>query len=220
MQKITKKLLIFDWDGTLADSVNKIISCKQRLAKEHFLSIPSDETIKSVLGMEFMLALKKCFPNAQEKELEHFAERFQVLINSKEYQSDLFPFARKTLEELKKRKMKLAVATSKSRAALNHALQYAGISELFDLTCCGEEYYEKPNPAMLLHICSELKVHPSNSLYIGDTVIDVFFAKNASINVICTSFGAGNQNELIKHQPLKIINNWQNFLDIIDTQEN
>lgn len=211
-----QKLLVFDWDGTLADSVNCIILCKQQLAKNYQLSIPSAEIIKSVLGMNFDLALERCFPKTNQEILKRFGKEFQALMQTAMYHADLFPQTKTTLNHLKEIGFKLAIATSKSRKELDGAIHQTGLDMMFDLTCCGEEYSSKPNPEMLLHIMNKLSVEPKDTTYIGDTVIDINFAKNANVDVTCVSFGACEEKELSEHHPTKIIHNWNDLLQGIE----
>ena len=59
-----KRLIVFDWDGTIVDSVPDIISCKQSLALKHGLPIPAEKIIREVLGKPFNEAMATCFPTA------------------------------------------------------------------------------------------------------------------------------------------------------------
>ncbi|NNM60198.1 MAG: HAD hydrolase-like protein [Legionellales bacterium] len=122
-------LMIFDWDGTLADSVNAIVSCKHSLAAQHHLPPPQPEVIKQVLGMNFEEAMTICFPTATPSLFAILCREFQQLIQDELYQARLFPQVKEMLFALKTKNIKLAVATSKSRVALNKALIDTGLSD-------------------------------------------------------------------------------------------
>jgi phosphoglycolate phosphatase len=211
-----RKLLVFDWDGTLADSVNKIILCKQHLAKKHQLTKPSAKTVKAVMGMDFQLALERCFPLTDKETLKRFGEEFQTLMQTTIFQADLFPQTQAMLKHFKGIGLKLAIATSKSRKELNTAITHTELTDIFDLSCCAEEFRSKPNPNMLLHIMDELSTKPLDTLYIGDTIVDIDFARNANVDIACVSFGACSEEKLLKHQPKKIIHCWNDLLQGVE----
>lgn len=120
------------------------------------------------------------------------------------------------LNYLKQKKIKICVATSKDRNELNAALQYNGIETLFDETCCGKEYREKPNPAMLYHLLTQFKVGPDECLMIGDTVYDVLFAKNAGIKIVAVTFGAHTKASLKKMSPFAFIDHFYELEELIE----
>lgn len=210
------KLLVIDWDGTLADSVSQIVACKTFLAKKYHLPIPSEATIRRVLGRKFEIALATCFPNVSSLRLRMLAEEFHHLMQQETYQARLFPNVKEILQLCKKNGIKLAVATSKDRKELDKAIAYSHLEGIFDITCCGKEYKEKPDPAMLKRILTQLKVDPSECLMIGDTTTDIQFARNAGVNTICVTFGAHSLNELNAEKPLAFIADWKELPEVIN----
>lgn len=209
--------IIFDWDGTLADSVNAIIACKQFLAAQYHLPTPRPEVIKQVLGKGFDEAMAICFPTATPLLLTTLCHEFQAVIQQDVYQTKLFPYVKDMLLTLKANHIKLAVATSKSRVALNKALLDTGLSDnVFDMTCCSEEYEAKPHPRMLHYMMRELSVSAEDCLLVGDTTHDMLFAKNASIKAVGVSFGAHSPEELIASGASRLIDTWAEFLSLID----
>lgn len=202
-------LLICDWDGTIANSVPQIIACKQALAKKYDVPLPTATLIRNVLGKEFKQAMKICFPTISGTLLEQLCNEFKLLMQTDEYQAAVFPDALPILRKLKLSGYKLAVATSKSRAELDHAFETLKISGLFDVTCCAEEYEAKPSPKMLEVIFQKLMVAKKLSVMLGDAESDLLSAKNAGIKVICVTFGAQTKKQLIVHHPDAFINSWQ-----------
>lgn len=198
------KLLVFDWDGTLADSVSKIIQCKRFLAKKYNLPVPSDETIKHVLGMKFENAISLCFPTANQDCLSKLGEDFHLLMQQNEYQADLFPQAKEILLFLKNG-FKLAIATSKNKKELTTALIHHEITDIFEVVCCGNEYQSKPHPAMLNYIMEQCGVCPDETLMIGDTTTDIAFSKNAGVKVVAVTYGAHHENKLKLASPDELI---------------
>ena len=210
------KLIVFDWDGTLADSVSKITACKKALAAKYELTPPSAETVKSVLGTPFESALEKCFPTASQELLKKIGEEFHALMQEDIYQATLFPFAKEMLVSLKNKGFSLAIATSKNKAEMKKAIEYNGLENMFDLICCGKEYGEKPHPAMLKHIMIECRVTENECIMIGDTTTDMAFAKNAAVKAIAVNFGAHYHEKLKIYKPVAFLDNWKQLTGVIN----
>jgi phosphoglycolate phosphatase len=210
------KLIVFDWDGTLANSVGKIIECKKFLANKYNLPPPSEETVRSVLGLKFESAMAICFPTVSSSTLLELGKEFNTLMQQDTYQADLFPNVKEALATLKEQKFILAIATSKARCELDKALLYTGLTDSFDATCCSEEYEGKPLPAMLHHLMKQYKLQPDECLMIGDTTIDIIFAQNAGIKTICVTFGANTVTKLKAMKPLALIDDWLQLPKIIN----
>lgn len=215
MHTQTLKLLVFDWDVTLANSVSQIVACKQFLANKYNLPLPTEEDVRAVLGTRFESAMTICFPTATTSLLDQLSDEFHDLMQQSTYQAPLFPGAYDMLVAFKKLGLKLAVATSKARVELDKALQFTNLNNIFDITCCGEEYEHKPSPAMLNYILSITRVEPGEALMIGDTTTDIIFAKNANMEVITVTFGAHSASKLSTEHPLMLISDWQQLRDYV-----
>ncbi len=210
------KLLVFDWDGTLADSVGTILDCKQALAKQYDLAPPSEATVRAVLGMEFGQAMSLCFPEASQELLAKLKQDFMALMQQERYQADLFPHVKDILQTLKAQAFKLAIATGKSRRELDQALRIHDLGDIFEATCCAEEYIAKPHPAMLQHLMKTFQLEPDECLMIGDTTFDIQFALNAELKTVCVSFGAHSEAQLQIMKPLAMMDDWSEFLFILE----
>lgn len=210
------KCVIFDWDGTLADSISKITACKHFLALKYKLARPSVETVRNVLGLPFELALSTCFPTANKEILKQMGTEFHSLMQQDEYQADLYSGVKDMLASLKEQGIMLAIATSKDRRELNKALLFHKLTDVFDISCCGKEYKEKPDPTMINSIMAKLSLHANECLMIGDTTTDVEFANRAGIPVVCVSFGAHSKERLQRLAPSALIDNWEQIHGVIE----
>lgn len=210
------KLLVLDWDGTLANSIDSIIECKLKLAAKYQFPIPSYETSRYVLGMKLEDALRYCFPDVNETQLNTFKIEFLQEMADNVAPAALFPHVKETLINIRNKGIKLAVATSKSRKELDQAIGHHELTTLFDATCCGEEYEGKPHPAMLHFLMAQFNCQPEECLMIGDTTIDILFASNANIKTACVNFGAHSQEKLQNLKPLSIVSNWRDVITVIE----
>ena len=211
------KLIVFDWDGTLADSVSKIFECKQFLAKKHNLPIPSEQTVKHALGKKFEDAMSLCFPSLERHMLEKLGNEFHELMQTEIYQAALFPDVRQVLDQLKVVGFKLAIATSKHTKELETAISYHHLEGLFDIICCGIDYKNKPDPAMLCHIMDYTGIALDEAVMIGDTTTDICFAKNAGVAVVAVTYGAHAKEELQLASPDYLLDDLGQLPTLVET---
>jgi phosphoglycolate phosphatase len=210
------ELLIFDWDGTLMDSIGWIVHCLQTAADRVGCKVPPTQAAKDVIGLSLIRAMDTLFPEADTELREQL-----MCAYSQEYASralgpgDLFAGVREMLEELNGAGYRLAVATGKTRAGLQKALQATGTEELFCITRAADETASKPDPTMLLEIMSHIDVGPARTLMIGDSIHDLQMAQNAHISAIGVSCGAHSEEILQQYLPLLCLQQPTELLNFI-----
>jgi phosphoglycolate phosphatase len=99
----------------------------------------------------------------------------------------------------------LAVATGKSRAGLNRALDQMGWTGRFLTTRCADEGAPKPDPWMLRDICDELGLGVSEALMVGDTTHDLGMARAAGAAAIAVTYGAHPREALEAEPALAVV---------------
>jgi len=205
------QLLIFDWDGTLMDSVARIVDCLRKAGEDIFgeESRHSDE-LKDVIGLGLREALIQLHPTCNEQQIKDMSDsyRYQYMeINSTS--SVLFDGAENTLEKLEQQGYWLAVATGKGRQGLDQVLEITGMGPRFHITRCASETFSKPHPLMLEEILEQLGLEAHQALMIGDTEYDMEMAKNANMDRLGVSYGVHPAERLDKHQPIGCIDHIQ-----------
>lgn len=207
------KAIVFDWDGTLMDSISKIVESMQSSAQQLGLPVPDYEQAKNVIGISLLPALKQLFKIDDEKAAmdlfhtykEHFKDHAQV-------SSPLFVGAIELLEELKQRGYILAVATGKARQGLDHNWHHSNTKHFFNVSRTADDAQSKPSPDMLQQILSELNLSADQVLMVGDTTYDMAMAEAINMDRIGVSFGVHNAQELNQHNPLAIIDSLDDLL--------
>ena len=209
-------LLIFDWDGTLIDSIDWIAQCLQHAGKHYGFTVPDDTAAKNVIGLSIKNAIQTLFPSADEHTqtqlITHYSEAYFSKQLSKD---DLFPGVFDMLEQLKHSGYQLAVATGKTRAGLDEALQATGTGDLFCVTRCSDETASKPDPKMLHEIMQHANIPKERSVMIGDSIHDLQMALNAKISAIAVSCGAHSEEFLQQYSPLRCLQQPTQLLNII-----
>ena len=130
-------------------------------------------------------------------------------------QDDLFPGVYKMLVQLNEAGYQLAVATGKTRAGLQKALQATGTEDLFSITRCADETASKPDPRMLNEIIQHTRAAKERSLMVGDSIHDLQMALNAHISAVAVSCGAHPAEFLKPYNPLLCLQQPTELLNII-----
>jgi phosphoglycolate phosphatase len=203
------ELVIFDWDGTLFDSVGQIVASLQYAAQQ-FEQPLTNEAAKSIIGLglpEVMQILFPQVPDLQQDILQCYADHY--VANSKG--DAWFSGVAELLADLKQQGLKLAVATGKSRKGLDRVLTQTHSHEIFDITRAASETKSKPDPLMLQEILAELDVAVECAIMVGDTSYDLEMARNLNMPRIGVSYGVHSIETLQQYQPLTIAHNVQDL---------
>ena len=191
------ELLVFDWDGTLVDSIGRIVACTQETLRRLDLPAPPDDRIRTSIGLGIREMVDRFHPGCDDELFGRILEIYRGLwFGTYSRQPDLFNGVRETLDELEKQGHLLAVATAKSRAGLDQDLEGTGLASRFHASRTADEAHAKPNPAMLREILDELGVRPEEALMIGDTVHDLQMAINADVAGLGVTCGSHSRAEL------------------------
>jgi phosphoglycolate phosphatase len=209
-------LIIFDWDGTLINSIDWIAQCLQQAAIDCYCSMPETQAAKNVIGLSINKAMHTLFPEVDEQTLNQLIASYSQHYFSKAISPhDLFPGVYDMLTQFKDQGYQLAVATGKTRAGLTEALQATGTEHLFCVTRCADETASKPDPKMLHEIISQTQTAKERVLMIGDSIYDLQMAINASISSIAVTCGANSAASLLAYQPLLCLEQPTELLNII-----
>jgi phosphoglycolate phosphatase len=196
-------LVIFDWDGTLVDSINWIVESLHFAARDRGLPAPPDRLARSVIGLSLDRAMETLFPQALKPDIEPLMASYQRYYNSKPLGPEaLFAGVPEMLDGLRGEGYKLAVATGKTRPGLDHALSSTGAADWFQATRAAGETASKPDPLMLLQLMAELNAPAGRTLMVGDSVHDLQMARNAGVEAVGVFCGADGRDQLLAFQPL------------------
>ena len=197
------RLLVFDWDGTLMDSIATIVACTQRAVADCGQQAPSEADVRHAVGMGLREVMERFFPDAEDTLCERMvaAYRRHWLASFKD-EPRLFPGSVETLRALSASGYLLAIATAKGRTGLMRELAKSELLDLVVATRTVDECPPKPHPAMLLDLMDELGTKPEATLMIGDTRWDLEMARNAGVRSVAVLSGGHGRAELLAGEPL------------------
>ena len=192
-------LLVFDWDGTLADSEAIIVQAMQRAIRMTCMPGREAADIRNVIGLGLAEAVSRLYPQATNAELQALATAYRdAWLAATTQPVPLFPAARDTLRFLQSRGYLLAVATGKSRSGLQRSLAESALEDVFAASRCADETLSKPDPLMLNELLDELGIGPEAALMIGDTVYDMEMAALAGMDGVAMSTGVHDRARLLQ----------------------
>jgi beta-phosphoglucomutase len=196
--------VIFDWDGTLADTRKAIVISFQRALKEINLEVPT-EYIERRIGIgaseTFREILKAPNRRVDEKIVKQLVERKSRVQLELANEIELFEGARELLEGLRG-KVKVGLASMNNRSVIMHLLQIKGVAECFDTVLTVEAVSRsKPDPEIFLKTATALNVIPERSVVLEDSLFGVKAAKSAQMACIAVTTGVYSKHELEVEKP-------------------
>ncbi|NWD04984.1 HAD-IA family hydrolase [Pseudomonas gingeri] len=196
------KLLIFDWDGTLADSIGRIVQAMGEAAERAGWPKRDDPAVKGIIGLGLPEAIRTLYPSISDEELvifrQHYADSYIAL---EAVPSPLFPGVVESMDAFRAAGYQLAVATGKARRGLDRVLKAHGWLDYFDITRAADETASKPHPLMLEEILAHCGVPASRALMVGDSAFDLQMARNAGMDSVAVGYGALSLDELRVFEP-------------------
>ncbi|WP_323912417.1 MULTISPECIES: HAD-IA family hydrolase [Aeromonas] len=212
------RLAIFDWDGTLMDSVGRIVACVQGAARDCELAVPAPAQIRQIIGLSLDVAMSRLFPLSSgsgsgsgsgsafdERQIAALIDRYRHHYLHDATPSPLFAGAGELLHDWRSRGLQLAVATGKSRRGLDRVLDETGLRPLFVTSRGADEARSKPDPQMLEQILDELGLSTRQAVMIGDSVHDMAMAEAIAMPRIGVTWGVDSRDALRRHGPVAVV---------------
>ncbi|AHL74837.1 HAD family hydrolase [Stutzerimonas stutzeri] len=209
------ELLIFDWDGTLVNSIGRIVESISVAATSCNLPALDETAIKGIIGLGLPEAVAVLYPHVTdvgtaEAFRRAYAEHYLML---EAEPSELYPGVALALQQFRDQGHLLAVATGKGRRGLDRVLDGQGWSDFFDVTRCADEAASKPDPLMIHEILAHCGVGPERALMVGDSVFDLEMARRAGVDSVAVSYGAQPLDVLRAYSPRMTINRFSELGD-------
>jgi len=172
--------LLFDFDGTIMDTNDLIISSWKYVYKEFGEEECPISDITSHFGEPIMNMINKLFP---DRDPEYVVETYRKYHNEKfNYETGLFPGVMGMLREFTLRRYPMAIVTNRIRRSTEMGLKNCGIMPMFgSIVCEGEAPRPKPFPDSVFVALDQLKSSPDRAILVGDSQNDIICGKNAGI---------------------------------------
>ena len=208
------KLLIFDLDGTLADTSKDITDAVNYAVKPFGVKPLSVSEVKAMVGSGITKLIESLIPeerdfSAKEEAVKRFLEYYSIhlLDYTKPY-----PQAKETLSKLGA--YKKAVISNKREVLSKKVLEGLGLLKFFDIVLGSDSVSErKPSPVPIFELLKRFGVSKDEAVIIGDSNYDIEAGKAAGIKTIAVTYGYRDR-EVLKGADF-IIDNFGEILRIL-----
>ena len=214
-----KKLVIFDLDGTLLDTIADLAESANYALKQLGYPTHDVETIRTFVGNGINKLLERALPSHEQTEenvirmRSHFVPYYDV------HNADLsnpYPGIVSLLEDLQAKGIQIAVASNKYQAAtVKLVKQYFPNIDFVEILGQREGINVKPDPTIVFDILKKAKVSFEETLYVGDSGVDMQTAINAGIDAVGVTWGFRPRAELESFQPMGLIDKAEELLGFI-----
>jgi phosphoglycolate phosphatase len=198
------RAVLFDFDGTLADSYAAITASVNFVRSRHSLPPLAKSTVKSRVGLGLLQLMADVVPGGdpQADAVVYHKHHPSVMYEH----THLLPGVEQTLAQLHGAGMKMAVCSNKPVAITKSLLDSFGIARYFDVALGPEDSGKpKPDPAMIRCALEHLGIGREQALYVGDMPVDVETARNAGVDVWVLPTGSSNRETLGIAMPDRIL---------------
>ena len=228
MTAVKKELLIFDFDGTLIDSVPDLAQATNDMLTTLGKSTYPIDTIRNWVGNGSRMLVERALVGSVEvtegqlsEEQADQAEKvfFDAYAKVSGNNTVAYPDVDEGLKKLKQAGFTLALVTNKPIRFVPKILESFGWSELFTEVLGGDSLpVKKPDPEPLRYVCRTLQVAPEHAVMIGDSKNDIFAGQNANIDTLGLSYGYNYGQDIRELNPTAAFDDFQSLVDWIVTE--
>jgi len=212
------KLVIFDFDGTLADTCELIVKTNQEVQRRMGFPVCPPARIIATIGVPLKEGIMTMYPQVKEEDLGPWIDTYREVFDQMKtlVVPELFPGVAQTLAKLHGEGLTLTVASSRGARSLNDFLQEMGIAPYFSYVLgAGDVTHAKPHPEPVLKTMRELCFQPSETLVVGDMPVDIQMGLGAGAFTCGITYGNSSREELSASGANYVIDNFDELLNII-----
>ncbi|MDY7023156.1 MAG: HAD-IA family hydrolase [Cyanobacteriota bacterium] len=206
-----KNILIFDFDGTLADTLDAITQITNRLSVEFGYPPASPEDVAELQNLSAWEVIRRS--KISIFKLPFLLRRLRQELTNDLQSIHLFPHIKEVLEELKSQGYSLYILTSNSQENVTQVLENNQILHLFNRVDSASTLFGKSR--YIKNILKQENLKSEQAVYIGDETRDVDAAKKAKITVIAVSWGFNSAKILSQHHPDTLINSPGELIEVL-----
>lgn len=212
---MNKKLLIFDFDGTLGNTFMHIYNTFKRCINKYDLNDISVEDFLKINGSSLVEILK--ILGASDDIIDEIRLFYRSSFLDDISDIILYDNVKETLIELKNRGYLLAIATNRDSNSLSYMLKEFGMDDLFDTYVCIDQVGNgKPDPEMINVILDKFDVDCKEVIMIGDTNFDILLGQNAKVSTCYACHTKEEDKKVMECNPDYVIYNFREILDLLE----
>lgn len=206
------RLILFDLDGTLVDSVPDLAYCIDGMMTGIDRPAWGESRVREWVGNGVERLVKRALIGQLEGEPDdsEYARALPLFMDlyrrHNGQRSRLYPGVKPTLERLQSAGYRLACVTNKADQFTRPLLRALGIYDYFSLITSGDTLpRKKPDPLPLLHSAEQFGISPADALMVGDSSNDVKAARAAGFAIVCVPYGYNHGADIRRSRPDAVI---------------
>jgi len=210
-ERMTQKVIIFDFDGTIADTVDALVSIANRLAVDFgYIQITPEQLafLKNLTSREIIK-----YSGVSLFKIPFLVKKVKAELKSKIPELKPIPGIQEALTELQNEGYKLGIITSNSQDNVNQFLTINDLNYLFDFIYSGITIFGKTT--IINNLLRQKQLKPQEVIYVGDETRDIEASKKSNIKVIAVTWGFNSLEVLAKQNPDFLIRQPSELLDVI-----
>ncbi len=214
-----KRLVILDFDGTIADTRATILRTFRMTIEELSLEARSDEECGSTIGLPLVKGFHKLYPSITSEQSELYTETYRRIFreNKRNLSPDMFAGVLETIKALHDKGLTITIASSRSRRPLLEFVESFGLHEMIPYVLGLEDCTQhKPDPEPVLKTLRELKFRADETLVVGDMPYDILMGARAGAETCGVSYGNASADELRAAGATHIIDTFPQLLTLIE----
>ena len=214
-----KKLVIFDLDGTLLDTIADLAESANHALKQLGYPTRDVETIRTFVGNGVNKLLFRALPDEEKTEENMIRMRTHFVPYYDAHNADLsapYPGIVALLEELQAKGLRMAVASNKyQEATVKLVKHYFPMIDFVEVLGQREGINVKPDPTIVFDILKKAGVSKEETLYVGDSGVDMQTAINAGVDAVGVTWGFRSRTELESFHPMGLIDKAEELLGFV-----
>lgn len=207
----TQKVIIFDFDGTIADTVEALVVIANRLAIEFDYPQITPEELGLLRNLTSREIIK--YSGISVFKIPFLVKKVKGELKKKI--SELKPISgiKESLFFLKEKDYRLGIITSNSEENVREFLKINNLDDVFEFIYSGVTIFGKTT--IINNVLRQKQIKPSEAIYVGDETRDIEASQKANIKVIAVTWGFNNEEVLCKQNPDFVIRNPRELVDVI-----
>ncbi len=211
---MTQKVIIFDFDGTIADTVDALVSIANRLAKEFgYVQISSEELalLRNLTSREIIK-----YSGISVFKIPFLVKKVKGELKDKIPELKPIPGIKEALTVLKIEGHRLGIITSNSKENVTEFLEINDLDNLFEFIYSGVTIFGKTT--IINNVLRQKQIKSEEVIYVGDETRDIEASKKANIKVIAVTWGFNSSEILAKQNPNSLIHHPSELLEVVNSQ--